>query len=182
MTISLGVGRVMHFSPIYLNMLWYVLASDRLSFDKEGMIEKAKKLIELYKAEGIKKDRILIKLSSTWEGIQAARWAHLWEWLAVCFIELSTSYIISLEAIFCWKNFFTTMPKEKTLFTVQQIVKFFFILWQKHWFYHSHQHHCYYCSLMSIVIINTVIAESLSPSMAFTATWHCSSIFIRYKI
>lgn len=45
----------------------------RLSFDKEGMIEKAKKLIELYKAEGIKKDRILIKLSSTWEGIQAAR-------------------------------------------------------------------------------------------------------------
>ncbi|KAK7108069.1 transaldolase-like isoform X2 [Littorina saxatilis] len=45
----------------------------RLSFDKEGMVKKAKQLIEMYKAEGISKERILIKLSSTWEGIQAAR-------------------------------------------------------------------------------------------------------------
>lgn len=45
----------------------------RLSFDKEGMVKKAKQLIQLYKDAGISKDRILIKLSSTWEGVQAAR-------------------------------------------------------------------------------------------------------------
>ena len=46
----------------------------RLSFDKEGMVKKATQLIELYKAEGVSKDRILIKLSSTWEGVQAAKY------------------------------------------------------------------------------------------------------------
>lgn len=45
----------------------------RLSFDKEKSIEKAKKLIALYEEAGIDKERILIKLASTWEGIQAAR-------------------------------------------------------------------------------------------------------------
>lgn len=45
----------------------------RLSFDEDAMIAKAKKLIEMYEAAGIKKERILIKLSSTWEGIQAAK-------------------------------------------------------------------------------------------------------------
>ncbi|XP_050390712.1 transaldolase isoform X2 [Patella vulgata] len=45
----------------------------RLSFDKNAMVDKAKQLIALYKANGISKDRILIKLSSTWEGIQAAK-------------------------------------------------------------------------------------------------------------
>lgn len=45
----------------------------RLSFDKEKQIEKALKLISLYKERGISKERILIKLSSTWEGIQAAK-------------------------------------------------------------------------------------------------------------
>jgi len=45
----------------------------RLSFDKEASIAKAQKLIQLYEDQGIKKDRILIKLASTWEGIQAAR-------------------------------------------------------------------------------------------------------------
>lgn len=44
-----------------------------MSFDKEGSIARAKKLIDLYKQAGISKDRILIKLSSTWEGIEAAR-------------------------------------------------------------------------------------------------------------
>jgi len=44
----------------------------RLSFDKEKSVAKALKFIELYKAAGFDKDRILIKLSSTWEGIQAA--------------------------------------------------------------------------------------------------------------
>jgi transaldolase len=45
----------------------------RLSFDREGQIKKARHLIELYDKRGISKDRILIKLSSTWEGIQAAK-------------------------------------------------------------------------------------------------------------
>ncbi|KAI0761862.1 hypothetical protein BC629DRAFT_1544804 [Irpex lacteus] len=45
----------------------------RLSFDKEGTKAKAKELIALYDSVGIKKDRILIKIASTWEGIQAAR-------------------------------------------------------------------------------------------------------------
>ncbi|XP_060068344.1 transaldolase-like isoform X2 [Ylistrum balloti] len=45
----------------------------RMSFDKDAMIEKALKLIDLYQEQGIGKDRILIKLSSTWEGVEAAR-------------------------------------------------------------------------------------------------------------
>lgn len=44
----------------------------RLSFDTNASIEKAKKLIGLYEASGIGKDRVLIKLASTWEGIRAA--------------------------------------------------------------------------------------------------------------
>ena len=44
----------------------------RLSFDKEGSIERAHSLIALYKEAGIEKERVLIKLASTWEGIQAA--------------------------------------------------------------------------------------------------------------
>ncbi|KAL5504929.1 hypothetical protein ACEPAH_7592 [Sanghuangporus vaninii] len=45
----------------------------RLSFDKEGSKAKAKELIALYKSIGINKDRVLIKIAATWEGIQAAR-------------------------------------------------------------------------------------------------------------
>jgi len=44
----------------------------RLSFDTHASIEKARKLIALYKERGIEKDRILIKIASTWEGIKAA--------------------------------------------------------------------------------------------------------------
>ncbi|MFT5675264.1 MAG: transaldolase [Paraglaciecola sp.] len=44
----------------------------RLSFDTAASIEKAHKLIGLYQEAGIEKDRILIKLASTWEGIRAA--------------------------------------------------------------------------------------------------------------
>ena len=40
---------------------------------QEAQIEKAKRLIKMYEEEGIDKNRILIKLSSTWEGIEAAR-------------------------------------------------------------------------------------------------------------
>lgn len=45
----------------------------RLSFDKAASIAKACKFISMFKAEGIDKKRILIKLASTWEGIQAAK-------------------------------------------------------------------------------------------------------------
>lgn len=44
----------------------------RLSFDTQATIEKARKLIALYKDRGIEKDRILIKIAATWEGIKAA--------------------------------------------------------------------------------------------------------------
>jgi len=43
----------------------------RLSFDTEGTIRKGRRLIALYEAAGIKRDRILIKTASTWEGIKA---------------------------------------------------------------------------------------------------------------
>jgi transaldolase len=45
----------------------------RLSFDYQGSLAKARELIGLYNKSGIGKERILIKLASTWEGIQAAR-------------------------------------------------------------------------------------------------------------
>jgi len=45
----------------------------RLSFDKEATKKKAKELIALYESAGVKRERILIKIASTWEGIQAAR-------------------------------------------------------------------------------------------------------------
>jgi len=44
----------------------------RLSFDTQGTIDKAHELIKMYEAEGISKDRVLIKIASTWEGIKAA--------------------------------------------------------------------------------------------------------------
>ncbi len=44
----------------------------RLSFDIEGSLKKAKTYIALYEAAGIPRERILIKLASTWEGIVAA--------------------------------------------------------------------------------------------------------------
>jgi len=43
-----------------------------LSFDTHGTIAKARRLIELYDKAGIAKERILIKIASTWEGIRAA--------------------------------------------------------------------------------------------------------------
>lgn len=45
----------------------------RLSFDTAASIAKAHRIIALYEASGIQRERVLIKLASTWEGIQAAR-------------------------------------------------------------------------------------------------------------
>lgn len=44
----------------------------RLSFDIEATVSKARELIALYEAKGTSRDRILIKIASTWEGIKAA--------------------------------------------------------------------------------------------------------------
>lgn len=44
----------------------------RLSFDRRASMDRARKLIELYEQADIPRNRILIKLASTWEGIQAA--------------------------------------------------------------------------------------------------------------
>lgn len=44
----------------------------RFSFDNEGSVKKARELIALYKELGIDRDRILIQLAATWEGIKAA--------------------------------------------------------------------------------------------------------------
>lgn len=45
----------------------------RLSFDTEATLDKARQLVALYQQNGVSTDRILIKIASTWEGIQAAR-------------------------------------------------------------------------------------------------------------
>jgi transaldolase len=44
----------------------------RLSFDTQATVTRAERIIGLYEAEGIHIDRVLIKIASTWEGIQAA--------------------------------------------------------------------------------------------------------------
>ena len=44
----------------------------RLSFDRDGTLTKAREIVALYEKAGICRDRILIKIASTWEGIKAA--------------------------------------------------------------------------------------------------------------
>jgi transaldolase len=44
----------------------------RLSFDTEATVARAERIIELYQAEGVPVERVLVKVASTWEGIQAA--------------------------------------------------------------------------------------------------------------
>ena len=45
----------------------------RLSFDTASTIARAQRIVELYERTGIGRERVLIKMASTWEGIQAAR-------------------------------------------------------------------------------------------------------------
>ncbi len=45
----------------------------RLSFDASATYSRAERIIELYEAEGVHIDRVLIKIAATWEGIQAAK-------------------------------------------------------------------------------------------------------------
>lgn len=44
----------------------------RLSFDAQATVARAERIVELYQAQGIHIDRVLIKIAATWEGIQAA--------------------------------------------------------------------------------------------------------------
>jgi transaldolase len=44
----------------------------RLSFDTPATVARAKRIMALYEAQGVKRERVLIKIASTWEGIQAA--------------------------------------------------------------------------------------------------------------
>jgi transaldolase len=44
----------------------------RLSFDSAATIERARRLIDLYRAHGVDRERVLIKIAATWEGIRAA--------------------------------------------------------------------------------------------------------------
>ena len=44
----------------------------RLSFDTAATVARAERIVELYQAQGVHIDRVLIKIASTWEGIQAA--------------------------------------------------------------------------------------------------------------
>ena len=44
----------------------------RLSFDREGSINKGRNLISLYEKQGVSRERVLIKIAATWEGIKAA--------------------------------------------------------------------------------------------------------------
>jgi transaldolase len=48
-------------------------ADARLSFDTEGTIAKARRLLARYEQAGISRERVLVKVASTWEGIAAAR-------------------------------------------------------------------------------------------------------------
>lgn len=45
----------------------------RLSFDTDQSVAKARSIIDMYAREGIAKERILVKIASTWEGLQAAK-------------------------------------------------------------------------------------------------------------
>ncbi|HEX3801172.1 MAG TPA: transaldolase [Verrucomicrobiae bacterium] len=44
-----------------------------LSFDTKGLVDKGRKFIQLYKDKGIARERILVKIATTWEGVQAAK-------------------------------------------------------------------------------------------------------------
>src|SRR6201995_3089084 len=62
----------------------------RLSFDREGSINKGRQLIALYEQGGISRERILIKIASTWEGIKAAE--HLRKESINCNLTLLFSF------------------------------------------------------------------------------------------
>ncbi len=71
----------------------------RLSFDTEGTVAKAREIITLYEKAGIARERILIKIASTWEGIRAA--AQLQREGINCNLTLLFSFA---QAVACAEN------------------------------------------------------------------------------
>jgi transaldolase len=68
----------------------------RLSFDADATVARAERIIAMYEAKGIVSDRILIKIASTWEGIQAAGQ------LERCGIHTNMTLLFSLaQAVAC---------------------------------------------------------------------------------
>lgn len=58
-----------------LNLIPGVVSTEvdaRLSFDTEGTLDRARRLVEFYDKQGVDTNRVLIKIASTWEGIRAA--------------------------------------------------------------------------------------------------------------
>ncbi len=45
----------------------------RLSFDADATVDRGMRIVDMYRAEGVNPDRVLVKIAATWEGIQAAR-------------------------------------------------------------------------------------------------------------
>ena len=68
----------------------------RLSFDTEALLHKALKFIRIYKKNGIQRERVLVKIASTWEGIKAAEFLQKQE------INCNLTLLFSLpQAVAC---------------------------------------------------------------------------------
>ena len=68
--LSVELGRaIVQLVPGYIS----TEVDPRLSFDTDASVERALRIISMYEASGVAKERVLIKLAATWEGIQAAK-------------------------------------------------------------------------------------------------------------
>lgn len=67
LAVSIGL-EIQHFIPGRVS----TEVDARLSFDRDATVARARSLIDLYESRGSHRDRVLIKIASTWEGIQAA--------------------------------------------------------------------------------------------------------------
>jgi transaldolase len=68
----------------------------RFSFDVEGAMQKARRLVDLYEEQGIGRERVLIKIASTWEGIMAAE--HLQKEGVKCNMTLLFSLVQAVRS------------------------------------------------------------------------------------
>ena len=68
----------------------------RFSFDVEGAMKKARRLVDLYEEQGIGRERVLIKIASTWEGIMAAE--HLQKEGVKCNMTLLFSLVQAVRS------------------------------------------------------------------------------------
>jgi transaldolase len=90
----------------------------RLSYDTEATIAKGREIIAQYEAQGISKDRILIKIASTWEGIKAA------EVLEKEGIHCNLTHVqntVSLSSHPSWVGFWTGTRKTPDVILMNQL-------------------------------------------------------------